>query len=131
MEKKKIMVVDDEISITSVFKMVLEKTGKYEVLTETLGSRAFSVAKRFQPDLILLDIMMPDVDGGEVASQLKEDSTTKDIPIVFISAAITKEEAAESGGFQGGYPILPKPIHVDNLMACIEEYTLGKKEKNS
>ncbi len=123
LQKKKILIVDDEISITNVFKVIIEKTGHYEVRTETHGSKALPAAKEFNPDLILLDIMMPDMDGGEVAGRLKEDDLTKDIPVVFISAAITKEEVEESGGMQGGYPILAKPVHVTKLMECLEAYT--------
>ena len=125
MGKKRILIVDDEPSITTVFKVIIEKTGNYEVHTEAAGSRALAAAKAFKPDLILLDIMMPDVDGGEVASQLKEDDLTKEIPIVFISAAITKEEANAQGGVQGGYTILAKPVHVTQLMKCVEKYTAG------
>ena len=123
MEKKRILIVDDEISITNVFKVIIERTGKYEVRTETHGSRAFSVAKEFKPDLILLDIMMPDLDGGEVAAELREYEETCKIPIVFVSAAITKQDVENTGGVQGGYPILAKPVHVTELMKSIEKYT--------
>jgi len=123
MDKKRILVVDDEISITNVFKVIIERTGKYEVMTETMGSRAVDAAKAFKPHLILLDIMMPDLDGGEVVSQLKEDDDTREINVVFISAAITKEEVAESGGMYSGLPILAKPIHVTKLMEYIEKFT--------
>jgi CheY-like chemotaxis protein len=122
MEKKRILIIDDDVSITKVFKVIIEKTGKYEVRAELRGVRALPAAKQFKPHLILLDIMMPDLDGGEVAIQLKEDEATKDIPIVFISAAITKEEEDAAGGVQGGHPILAKPVHVTKLMECLEEY---------
>ncbi len=124
MEKKKILIVDDEESLARVYKLLLENTGKYEVWKETKGTKAFSTAKKFMPDLILLDIMMPDVDGGTVAGQLKEDEDTKDIPIVFISAAITiEEEEKEEGIIKGGYPILAKPVPMEKLLETIEKYT--------
>ena len=123
MDKKRILIVDDEENLAKVFKLLLEKTGKYEVWKETNGSNAFATAKKFKPHLVLLDIMMPDTDGGEVASQLKEDAETRHIPIVFISAAITKEEEGEQGVMKGGYPILAKPVPLEKLIAAIEKYT--------
>jgi len=128
MEKKRILIVDDEESLARVFKLLIEKTGKYETWKETNGSNAFATAKKFKPHLVLLDIMMPDIDGGEVASQLKEDAETRDIPIVFISAAITKEEENEQGIMKGGHPILAKPVSMEKLLATIEKYTRDKSE---
>ena len=129
MDKKRILIVDDEENLAKVFKLLLEKTGKYEVWKETNGSNAFATAKKFKPHLVLLDIMMPDIDGGEVASQLKEDAETKHIPIVFISAAITKEEEGEQGIIKGGYPILAKPVPMEKLVATIDKYTRDANEQ--
>ncbi len=122
MEKKKVLIVDDEVDITAMFKLMVEKTGKYNVLTVTRGDQAFGAAKRFKPDLVLLDVMMPEVDGGEVANQLKKDEETKEIPIVFVTAAITKEEANIEGTLQGGYPVLAKPVPMDELISAVETY---------
>jgi len=130
MEKKKILIVDDEESLAKVYKSQIENTGKYEVCKETRGSKAFNVAKKFKPDLVLLDIMMPDIDGGEVARQLKEDADTRDIPIVFVSAAITKEEENEQGLIKGGHPILAKPVPMETLLATIEKYIEGETGSN-
>ncbi len=131
MEKKKILIVDDEESLARVYKLLIENTGKYEVWKETSGAKAFSVAKKFMPDLILLDIMMPDIDGGAVAGQLKEDEETKDIPVVFVSAAITKEEEEnEEGIIKGGYPILAKPVPMEKLLETIEKYTNDNPESD-
>jgi response regulator RpfG family c-di-GMP phosphodiesterase len=71
---------------------------------------------------MLLDIMMPDVDGGEVANQMKADDETSDIPIVFVSGAITKDEAKEQGSIQSGYPIIAKPVLMNELMEVIGKY---------
>ena len=121
MEKKRILVVDDEVSVATVVRKFIEKTGKYEARSETDGSNAYLTAKMYKPALMLLDIMMPNVDGGEVASQMKDDPETQDIPIVFISAAITKEEARERGTIMGNYPVLAKPIRMKELSDIIEE----------
>ncbi len=127
MEKQKILIVDDEENITAMFKLMIEMTGKYEVLTVSRGDQAFRTVKEFMPDLVLLDIMMPNVDGGEVAGQIKADKKTKDIPIVFVTAAITKEEVAVEGTLQGGYPVLAKPVPMKELINAIETYTGEKK----
>jgi len=126
MEKKKILIVDDEESLGAVFKMIIEKAGNFEVRSVTRGSQAFDVAKQFNPDLLLLDIMMPDVDGGEVANRMKADKQTKNIPIVFVSAAITREEAIKQGSILGGYPVIAKPVPTEELIETIEKYT-GEK----
>lgn len=128
MENKKILVVDDEKDSATALRLFIEKIGKYEIRVETIGSQAFAAAKQFKPDLMLLDIMMPDVDGGEVANQMKADDETIDIPIVFVSGAITKEEAKEQGSIQGGYPIIAKPVLMNEVVEVIGKYIPEKAE---
>src|SRR5687768_9940814 len=91
MVKKKILVVDDEASITRLLKLNLEK-GAYVVRTENEGTKALAAAKDFKPDLILLDVMMPDIDGGDVAAIIQADPLLCAVPIVFLTAAVKKEE---------------------------------------
>lgn len=125
MEKKKILIIDDEEDFTKIVKLNLEETGKYEVRTENRGSNGFPAAKEFKPDLILLDILMPDMGGGEVAYRLKEDKSVKNIPIVFLTAVVTKEETTSHGGIIGGHPFIAKPVNAEKLIDCIEE-NIGK-----
>ena len=80
MSKKKILVVDDEASLTRMLRRNLEATGNYEVKEENSGTQAYDSAKQFQPDMILLDVMMPDMDGGTVAAQIQDDENLKHIP---------------------------------------------------
>jgi len=105
MAKKKILVVDDNESFVKTLKANLEQTGRYEVSTGTKGSEVLAAAKSFRPDLILLDILMPDVDGGTVGNRLKADESIKDIPLVFLTAAVTKEEIDKQHGIIGGDPL--------------------------
>jgi len=126
MEKKKILIVDDEKDTANVLGQFIQKIGKYEVHIETIGSQAYATAKQLKPDLMLLDIMMPNVDGAEVANQMQSDTETKDIPIVFVSGAITKHEAREQGSTLGGYPVLAKPVRKKALMKILGEYTAEK-----
>src|SRR5574341_977452 len=98
MVQKRILIVDDETTITRLLKLNLERTGAYVVREENLGSNAHLAAREFKPDLILLDIMMPDIDGGDVAAQLQEDPILKNTPVVFLTAAVKKDELNAHGG---------------------------------
>lgn len=120
MTKKKILVVDDEVGLTRMLKRNLEATERYVVRTENSGAAVLAAAREFQPDLILLDVMMPGVDGGEVAGKLKEDKQLNQIPIVFLSAIIKKEETQPTGGNIGGATFLAKPVKLEDLITCIQ-----------
>ncbi len=125
MAKKKILVVDDEASLTRMLRRNLEVTGKYEVREENSGALAYATAQQFQPDLIVLDVVMPDVDGGSVAAKIQDDESLKHIPIVFLTAILKKEESESTGSDIGGRTFLAKPVKVDDLITCIENH-LGK-----
>jgi CheY-like chemotaxis protein len=125
MSKKKILVVDDEVGITRALKRNLEATNQYEVRMENSSKAAVAAARDFLPELIIMDVMMPEMDGGEVAALLKEDKRLGLIPIVFLSAIVKKDETQPAGGHIGGQTFLAKPVKLDDLIACIEQY-LGK-----
>src|SRR2546426_9664701 len=108
MNPKRILVVDDETSITHLLKLNLQKTGRYTVRTENQGAKALAAAREFEPDLILLDVMMPDLDGGDVAAQIRGDAALKNIPIVFLTAVVKKEEVQAHAGVIGGFPAIAK-----------------------
>ncbi|MFC1632236.1 response regulator transcription factor [Candidatus Omnitrophota bacterium] len=119
---KKILVIDDEEKLTEMIRLTLEQDGQYMVMTENRGSSGLAAAKEFKPDLILLDVMMPDMEGPDVAAQIKADERVKNTPIVFLTAVVTKEEAAATGGLIGGYPFIAKPLNNEALISCIEEH---------
>jgi CheY-like chemotaxis protein len=125
MSKKRILVADDETSITRLLKLNLEQTGNYEVREENLGARVFEAAQEFKPDLILLDVMMPDMDGGDVAAGLKKDPALRKTPVVFLTAAVKKEELGAPEGRIGGRMYIAKPLNVKGVIGVIEK-TLGK-----
>ncbi len=118
MTKKRILLVDDEPRVTRLLRMHLEKTGAYEVKEVNKGSMALAAARQFKPDLILLDVVMPDMDGGEVASQIAEDPRLKNTPIVFLTATVNKSEE----GIIAGYPFLAKPTTGDRVIDCIQQH---------
>ena len=121
MSKKKILIIDDEENFTKLVKLNLERTGEYEVRTGNNGLQGLIAAKEFKPDLILLDILMTDMDGGEVAYQLNNEEATKNIPIVFLTAVIRKEEVEKSGGVISGHPFIAKPVTAEELIDCIKK----------
>ena len=118
--KKRILVVDDEPALTRMVKLNLERTGNYEVRTENQGSKAVQAAREFKPDLIFLDVMMPDMTGDEVSAQLKEDEELSRIKFIFITAIVTKDETENMGTNIGGNEFLAKPVKTDELLATIE-----------
>lgn len=118
---KKILIVDDEVGFTRLMKLTVQKTGQYEVFEENDGARALETTRRVRPDLILMDIVMPNVDGGDAAAMIRRDPALANIPIVFLTAIVSKKEAV-SGGLIGGFPFLSKPVSLDALLACVKEH---------
>lgn len=119
---RKILVVDDEVGFTKLLKMNLEKTGQYEVLVENESTNAVNAAHGFLPDLVLLDIVMPGMDGGDVAAQMQDDHMLCNIPIVMMTALVSQEETSQDAVAQAGaMNILPKPVNMDVLLRCLEE----------
>src|SRR5262245_22217847 len=122
MAKKRILLVDDEKSFTTLLKLNLEETGNYEVRVENWAEDAYGAAREFKPDLILLDIIMPRMPGGKVAAQIKEDSSLNDTPIVFLTAAVRKHQVEENEGIICDFPCLAKPATVEMVIETIEKH---------
>ncbi len=120
--KRRILLVDDEKSFTSLLKLNLEDTGQYEVRVENWAEDALPAAQEYKPDLILLDIIMPRMPGGNVAAQIKADPLLKDTPIVFLTAAVRKHQVEENEGIICDFPCLAKPATVDEVIATIEKH---------
>jgi len=120
--KKRILVVDDEPGITRLLKLNLEQTGQYEVATENASQAALAAAEQFQPDLMLLDVMMPGLDGGNLAAELQASPKLKGVPIVFLTATVTREEVNKRRGLVGGLPFLAKPVNVNEVLTCLERH---------
>ena len=91
----KILIVEDDPHIREVAKMALERTGDLEVETCARGTDAHAAVREFAPDLVLLDVMMPEVDGPAVFEQLADDPETADVPVVFLTARAQPNELEE------------------------------------
>ena len=118
MEKKEILIVDDDRGILRTLEKILVEAG-YSVTPHSSGKEAIKTARDKSPDLIILDIMMPDMDGGEVAQILKNDPETRDIPIIFLSALITENEE-KSSSRKHGIILLSKPFESEKLIKLVE-----------
>lgn len=119
-KRYKVLIIDDEQDICFFMKSILERTGKYEVSVSISSVEGLMLAKSFHPDMILLDIMMPVMDGSEVAARLHEDPETENILIVFVSALAKPQDLKESEGKIGGHPFIVKPIYKDELLARLD-----------
>ena len=109
----KILVVDDDAAINELIKINLELSG-YDVITAENGIQGFSLTKQELPDLIVLDVMMPDVDGYTVAKRVRENESTKDIPILMLTALGELEDKVK--GFDIGVDdYLVKPFEMEEL----------------
>jgi CheY-like chemotaxis protein len=117
----KILAIDDDPTVTRMIQLNLQQAGRYEVLTVNDSASALSAARQFRPDLILLDVMMPGPDGGEVAAGLESDPVLKDVPIVFLTAIVTKKETGPGGKSIRGRRFIAKPVTLEELVGCIEE----------
>ncbi|MFO8027585.1 MAG: response regulator [Opitutales bacterium] len=119
--KIRVLVIDDEASFTKMVKLNLEGTGDHEVATLNESRKAIEVARAFQPHVILLDVVMPEMDGGDVANNLRSRTATKAIPIIFVSAMVSQKES-QSGFYEsGGEHFLAKPVTTETLCGAIEK----------
>lgn len=116
-QKKKIMIVDDETSFTRLVSMNLKATNRFEVQECNKAVKAVTMAKEFQPDLILLDVIMPRMDGGEVANRIQAKPGLEKTPIIFLTATVAQRENGDIGGF----PFLAKPVNAKKLIETIDE----------
>jgi DNA-binding response OmpR family regulator len=115
-----ILVVDDSKPVSEYVQVVLEERG-YKTITANNGSQAMVMAVEYRPDLILLDIMMPDVDGYTICSQLKADRKTRDIPVIFLSALNSQFDKIKA--FKcGAVDFVTKPIQVEELTARVKSH---------
>jgi CheY-like chemotaxis protein len=118
--KTNVLIIDDEERFGRIVKLNLEKTGRFTVQTATEGKTGIGLARRNRPDIILLDIMMPEMSGSEVAEALEDDPVTRSIPVIFLTALIKQEELEERGGYIKGHHFLAKPISSRDLIQSIE-----------
>lgn len=117
--EKKILLVDDERDLLEIVKMRLEASG-YKVLTALDGQEGFDMAKREKPDLVILDLMLPKIDGYKVCRMLKFDEKYKKIPIILFTAR-AQEADKKLGEEVGADAYITKPFEPEVLLEKIKE----------
>ncbi|HEX4733765.1 MAG TPA: response regulator [Thermoleophilaceae bacterium] len=121
-EPQKVLIIDDEEDIRELARISLERVGGLQVLVAASGPEGLKLAASEHPDAIVLDAMMPGMDGPETLTQLKADSATEQIPVVFLTGSV---QAAERDRFKslGAAGLLPKPFDpmrlADDLRSCL------------
>jgi DNA-binding response OmpR family regulator len=118
-KKKKILVVDDEKDVLFMLEKRLTAEG-YSVITTTNGTNAVALAKSQHPDIIILDVLMPGMDGGEVAAKLNEHPLTRSIPVIFLTALLTKTEEYQRNHTISSNITFAKPFDTEELLAQIK-----------
>lgn len=114
-----VLIIDDSAQLCESLKQRLEHSHGFTVLTAQDGKTGLSLARKRRPDIVILDVMMPGMGGGEVAEILRENPATAGIPIVFLTGMISREEVEEHGGEIGGELFMAKPVSPDELAATI------------
>jgi len=115
---KKILIVDDEKDVLLMLEKRLTAEG-YSVITTTKSTNAIALAKSQHPDLIILDVVMPGMDGGEVAAKLREHPLTRSIPVIFLTALLSKTEEYQENRMIGSNITFAKPFDTEELLARI------------
>ncbi len=117
-KKARILVVDDEQDFLHFIKLNLEKTGRFQIDAFTSPAEAMKWLDMIKPDLALLDIKMPEMDGCEIAFRLKSSEETRDVPVVFLTALLSREE--ELAGINTRHTFIVKPVTPAALIERID-----------
>jgi excisionase family DNA binding protein len=113
--KRKILVVDDDQELVDLIVDVLEKDGRFEVRSVNNGFDAGMMVKEYHPDLLVLDVMLPDINGREVCQRVRSDKTMDDVKIICISGMIENEKIDDLKA-AGANDFMPKPFEVETLV---------------
>lgn len=119
--KTRILLVDDEPEFSSMLRAHLESAGYFLVREENDEMQALTTAREFGPDLILLDVMMPRLEGSEVAAMVRLDRQLRDTPVLFLTALVSEADAPGGSYSSGGHTFLPKSLPIAKLIECITQ----------
>jgi DNA-binding response OmpR family regulator len=126
--KRMVLLIDDEEHFCYFVKANLERTGQFVVLIATDGLHGIRLAQINRPDIILLDINMPGLDGQATAERILETENIHNIPLIFISALVTKNEVSARGGMIAGRTFMAKPVTCHELIAAIDSLLSHRKD---
>ena len=119
--KKRILMIDDDVALTQLVKFTFEATGDYEVCIENSALRGVETARRFEPHIILLDYIMPEMDGGELSMRLHDDPLLRRVPVIMVTAIVSSRDATNGLVERAGHLMMAKPVRFDILRHCIEQ----------
>ncbi len=125
---KRIFIVDNEPELTDVLKIALETLADFRIRTENDPGLALAAAKEFAPDLIIMDIKMPGLDGADLAVRFQAEPALSETPIVFLTGTVTEPEIVRHGRHIGGLRFLPKTMRLDAMVTCLEGILRGGPE---
>ena len=120
MANKRILIVDDEVGFTNLVKLTLEQTGRFSVAVVNDSLEAAAVAQKFKPQLILLDVMMPTKDGGELLAEFELNEQLQHVPILFLTASTLNQLARAQQTAVQGRPVIAKPVTPHDLIQRID-----------
>jgi two-component system alkaline phosphatase synthesis response regulator PhoP len=129
LRKKKILVVDDEKDLTALVSLHMKMAG-FEVLTASNGEKALDLSREEKPDLIILDLMLPKIDGWQVCERLRQDIATQDIPVIMLTARAETEDKLK--GFEAGADdYVTKPFSPRELVARVKRVLARAEAKTT
>ena len=120
-EHRRILLIDDEVGFTKLLKMNLERQGSYLVRILNDPLIALDNIAAYRPHLIILDMVMPGVDGGELSAKIRQHPEFGEVPIIFLTALVGKKDGSENSVSQNGDRVLvAKPVDLPVLLKVIE-----------
>jgi CheY-like chemotaxis protein len=122
--KKKVLIVDDEAGFTDLLKLNLEESGNYEVHVENEAGRATQAVRWFEPHVVLMDMIMPDLSGREAVERIRRQHGLEQLPVIFLTAALSRDDATMHGSHVDGIPLLSKPATLEQITEAIEKHAL-------
>ncbi|MFT5465623.1 MAG: CheY-like chemotaxis protein [Verrucomicrobiales bacterium] len=122
--RERVLIVDDEESFAELVKVYLERTGRYEVRCLYRGKGVLDAARVWKPSIVLLDYMLPDMDGGQIFQRLKDDSQLRHIPIILLTG-LAKEDTPLETGIRPKRLTMSKPVCFEKLEEAIAFLTTG------
>jgi DNA-binding response OmpR family regulator len=119
MSKRRVLVVDDDVNLSRLAGMILESSGKYEAMIVNQSARALAAAIEFKAEVMLLDVDMPGLGGGDLARDAALDSRLRDVPVLFLTGLVRHEETGQGPIKSGGMQFLAKPVDSAQLLATV------------
>jgi CheY-like chemotaxis protein len=121
--RKKLLIVDDDDAVIEFLRAKL--SSRYDIVSTNAPEHVLRLARKARPDLVLCDLDMPDMDGGDVSKELFDDADLRAIPVLFLSALVTAEDMKNLGHQIGGRPAISKNAPPDELMQRIDSLILA------